>query len=347
MSQPAQRLAFLDMVRAVAALSVVANHVGEQAWPAFHKVSMGLFNPGIFGVIAFFLVSGFIIPFSLERLGSVRRFVISRFFRLYPLYWFSLAAVLVLARLHLSQPPEVIVDGSRSEILWNVTMAQSLFGKRDAIGLYWTLACELVFYAAMALLFAVGLSRRTLLILYAGTVYFGIWFGVRPLVLNEGGFPFELFWMLTFVAGTACFRAYSGEASVKSVARALALYAVVVTLVAWVNISRVRVQPHEGMMSLCAMYSPLVAAYAFFFGALALRNAKYPRFVLRLGRNSYSIYLMHGLLLQVALPVSGFAAAGIYVVATLGLSEGTYRLIEQPAIDLGRAWLKRGEKAKA
>jgi peptidoglycan/LPS O-acetylase OafA/YrhL len=39
------------------------------------------FDPGTYGVMVFFLVSGYIILASLERSGSVRRFWVSRLFR--------------------------------------------------------------------------------------------------------------------------------------------------------------------------------------------------------------------------------------------------------------------------
>src|SRR5438093_378798 len=99
------RLAFLDVARGVAALSVAAMHCIDVASPAFRRATEEAFNPGVFGVITFFLVSGYIIPFSLERLGSLRAFWISRFFRLYPLYWLSLGAVLALSAAGLGHPP--------------------------------------------------------------------------------------------------------------------------------------------------------------------------------------------------------------------------------------------------
>ena len=43
----------------------------------------------------FFLVSGYIIPASLERKGSVRGFWVSRAFRLYPLYIVGIAVSLL------------------------------------------------------------------------------------------------------------------------------------------------------------------------------------------------------------------------------------------------------------
>jgi peptidoglycan/LPS O-acetylase OafA/YrhL len=54
------------------------------------------FDPGQYGVFVFFLVSGYIVPASLERRGSVRGFWVSRVFRLYPLYLFALSAMIVL-----------------------------------------------------------------------------------------------------------------------------------------------------------------------------------------------------------------------------------------------------------
>ena len=43
-------------------------------------------NLGQYGVFVFFLVSGYIVPASLERKGSIRGFWISRAFRLYPMF---------------------------------------------------------------------------------------------------------------------------------------------------------------------------------------------------------------------------------------------------------------------
>lgn len=61
-------------------------------WPIGRELFVGFgagvrewFDPGIFGVVAFFLVSGYIVPASLERRGDVQAFWIGRLFRLYPL----------------------------------------------------------------------------------------------------------------------------------------------------------------------------------------------------------------------------------------------------------------------
>src|SRR5437762_8805346 len=92
----AGRLTFLDALRGVAALAVVAQHLGERLWPAFGHVTTFYFQAGQFGVVLFFLCSGFVIPASLERYDSLASFWIGRVCRLFPLYWFSLVVAVVL-----------------------------------------------------------------------------------------------------------------------------------------------------------------------------------------------------------------------------------------------------------
>src|SRR5438128_3067363 len=89
------RLDFLDGLRGFAALVVFLSHAIGRVSPAFHDFTYSRFDMGSFGVTVFFLCSGFIIPVSLERQGSLRSFWLRRIFRLYPLYWFSIALFLL------------------------------------------------------------------------------------------------------------------------------------------------------------------------------------------------------------------------------------------------------------
>lgn len=59
------------------------------------------FAAGYAGISLFFLISGYIIPASLERKGSLRGFWVGRVFRLYPLFVFVVGAVVVLQALGL------------------------------------------------------------------------------------------------------------------------------------------------------------------------------------------------------------------------------------------------------
>src|ERR1700733_1915444 len=90
------RLAWLDVMRGLAALAVVFNHFGYFLPPAVKNPVYQWIHPGDYGVFVFFLISGYIVPASLERKGSVRTFWVSRLFRLYPLYLLVVGAAVLL-----------------------------------------------------------------------------------------------------------------------------------------------------------------------------------------------------------------------------------------------------------
>nr|BFE86338.1 hypothetical protein GCM10020093_089390 [Planobispora longispora] len=108
-------MAWLDVLRGIAALAVLVSHT----LPALvADLLPRWFNLGTSGVIVFFLVSGYIIPASLERRGCVRSFWIGRSFRLYPIYLLTIALVLVMA------PVVPIVEGV--DPLAHLTMLMSV-----------------------------------------------------------------------------------------------------------------------------------------------------------------------------------------------------------------------------
>ncbi|HET9337283.1 MAG TPA: acyltransferase family protein, partial [Sphingomicrobium sp.] len=150
------RLGHIDALRGLAALSVVIQHSAELVGLGF-----GAFNGGRFGVLLFFLLSGFVIPFSFSGDEPIRRFLISRFFRLYPAFWASLIAASLVSFV----PP--------GEFAANATMAPILFGQPLSVGAYWTLFFELCFYGLCILLFMSGMQTR-----YVGAlaVVFLAWF---------------------------------------------------------------------------------------------------------------------------------------------------------------------------
>src|SRR6201986_1829209 len=80
------RLAWLDALRGFAALCVVFDHGSTLLLLPARSFLYQWFNFGQYGVFVFFLVSGYIVPASLERKGSLRAFWTSRGVRLYPMY---------------------------------------------------------------------------------------------------------------------------------------------------------------------------------------------------------------------------------------------------------------------
>jgi peptidoglycan/LPS O-acetylase OafA/YrhL len=171
---PTDRSAHIDSLRAVAALLVVWTHSVEFFAPlaggsALLDIALR-YDFGRIGVVAFFGVSGFLIPTSLQasRPDAGRAFVIRRFFRLFPAYWLSipLGVWAIWTLFGRSLGP--------GEIALNFTMIPDLFGARPVMGSYWTLEYELAFYGLCLILFKSGVLHARWTAAIATSVCLGL-----------------------------------------------------------------------------------------------------------------------------------------------------------------------------
>ncbi|GIH03235.1 hypothetical protein Rhe02_13020 [Rhizocola hellebori] len=157
------RLGFLDVLRGIAALLVALYHLGNMALgsPQFWWVSHSLLNFGSFGVMLFFIVSGFIIPASLERRGSLVEFWIGRFFRLVPLFWLLSGTVAVLWSLGLFSLPDWIFKYPWVVLIGNATLLTNFIGAPHLLSPAWTLPFEICFYALTSVLFVTKFRKAS------------------------------------------------------------------------------------------------------------------------------------------------------------------------------------------
>src|SRR6266849_3780243 len=213
------RLSFLDCVRGIAALSVLIEHAGDTLSPHFREFTHSTFSFGKFGVAAFFLTSGFVIPFSLERGNSLKRFWTSRFFRLYPLYWLSIGLAIGL---YLCGVSDAVSPGFSEHLvrnaLVNLTMFQEFVRVPDAEGLYYTLAMEMVFYIFFSFLFLRKLNRLSFPIAWLSCSALAVSGILVPLILHKRLPLAGLFYFLCLFVGTSIYRNFTGEASNRALA---------------------------------------------------------------------------------------------------------------------------------
>jgi peptidoglycan/LPS O-acetylase OafA/YrhL len=165
-----RRLGLLDVLRLLAALSVVAFHYvarNSPGWGGAPPEELGVVGSwaiyGRLGVPLFFVISGFVVLMTAWG-RTVPDFVASRIGRLFPAYWVAvvLSAVLVLV----VWPEKSAFSGheiSKGGALLNLTMLQGAFGVPDLDGPYWTLWNEARFYLLIALFILVGITRRRVL----------------------------------------------------------------------------------------------------------------------------------------------------------------------------------------
>jgi peptidoglycan/LPS O-acetylase OafA/YrhL len=154
------RLAWLDALRGFAALCVVFDHGSTLLLRPVRDFLYQWLNLGQFGVFVFFLVSGYIIPASLERKGSVRGFWTGRLFRLYPMYAVALALAVVAYLTGLGTIRGAEHHPLQSVLAWLLMLPNLLTGP-NVPNVTWTLSYEMVFYLLLAALFSWNIHRRS------------------------------------------------------------------------------------------------------------------------------------------------------------------------------------------
>ncbi|MEU4330005.1 acyltransferase family protein [Nonomuraea dietziae] len=382
--QTRQRLAWLDALRGIAALLVVFEHALKPLLPEAREPVKALFEPGWYGVIVFFLVSGYIVPASLERRGSAQAFWISRLFRLYPLLGVCVAGMALLVAAGWDGPHIWWSDRPASMVLGHLTMLQNLLYVPNLVNVLWTLSYEMAFYLLLTAMFTLGVHRRSV----TGALGFAV-----VAVLGAAALPVKLLSaggagrMLTVVLVVTALVAGGLAAVLKGSAPVRRAGAIVlgVTVLGLLAVNQSYPDPWQGLLILATMFAgtalyraeqgelswtaagwvalvplawtglawgelglqtAMAAAWLTFAVGMRLRHRQVPRPLAWLGLVSYSIYLLHPLLLEsverfwpepLVVPLGlRLVALACVVGVLLALSALTWRLVEAPAQRLGR-----------
>lgn len=334
------RLAYIDSLRGVAALLVVLMHTIQPiATGPVRTLIYDIIDPGKVGVVMFFAISGFVIPFSFPKgPAPLARFVVSRLFRLYPAYWLSMAAWIAVAAIIGGAMPSTI------NVLANVTMAQTLFGQANLVGIYWTLFIELVFYTLCAMAFALGW-------LHIGRFTFGaclVWllvavlFAIARFAL-ERKVPVAVPLCLSIMFWGTLWR----EATINGSAlhRRYALWMLALFALAIPPISLLAYDFDTGLEEYWVRYAVSYYAAIGLFMLLSTRVRLTGRVAVWFGQISYSLYLFHvhtKLLVDEAVARAGLALPAalqvtLSIAAAICVSCIVFTLVELPAIRMGKA----------
>jgi peptidoglycan/LPS O-acetylase OafA/YrhL len=149
------RFPCFDGLRAIAALAVFTLHstgltFSSGALSAPHWVFNWTSRLGLFGVAAFFVISGFLLyrPFAVaaltDRPGPTwLPFWKRRFFRIFPAYWVALAVAVYVLGEH--------AFTSAQEAMFHFSLLQTYRGqyRQHGLGIAWTLCIEISFYVAL------------------------------------------------------------------------------------------------------------------------------------------------------------------------------------------------------
>ena len=361
-SAPAtQRLLFANQLRGLAALAVVATHLigvfwserdyiaGMTASPQQHGPVPALFalvgqpwlNFGPFGVAVFFLISGLVIPFSLER-HSRGGFLLARWLRIFPTY--MLALLLGLAVLYgASLFWQIPMSFNPLRIISNLLLINQYTGHASFDMVSWTLVIELKFYLIMCL-FAGAVLRGSIVVLFAIAaamlafnlyLHAGFWLPgfARQLIIDS-------LWLIFMLVGVVF--NYHVHGLLRSGPAALAVAGLLALFVCCWTISGI------------ASQFPLITlhygyAVALFAAAYLARHRARPVAILDFFADiSYPLYLVHTLvgysvlklaMLAWQLPYPA-ALALAFAVAVL-VAWVLHVTVERASIDLGRRCTRR------
>lgn len=330
------RLTFLDCIRGIAAMAVMIEHTGTYVFSSKEAYfTHQTFSIGKFGVTLFFLASGFVIPLSLEKGGSLKRFWVHRVCRLYPLYWFSLIAAVLLYLWGL--PKEVQVPFSQHLLrntLINITMFQEFARIPHAIALYYTLTIEMAFYISCSVLLITNLLRRAYLLCWVVLLLCLVTAAIFPLT-GHGRVPMAgLFYIWTLSVGMVLFNHMKGRVSG---AELLSLLGAGIVGQAWaVYLNYVWTFKVTEQFTFIAVFGSWFGAYALFGTLYLLRASRFPPLFVWLGQISYSIYLLHPVVMCL-FPSSTESVLTLAAIdlGTIVLAAITFRFIEKPFIDFG------------
>lgn len=365
------RIEFANILRGFAALSVIIFHYLAVFWTRpkvvahlvnapepspgfivtpwpleqFHKAT--LVDMGAFGVAIFFLISGFVIPFSLRK-TTMAGFCVNRMFRILPTYvaGFSvtLLAIWTCSKLFGQAWPFTL-----SEVLVHYFPgARDMAWSRNIDGVVWTLEIEVKFYLLCALM--IPLFRR------GSSITLGV--------------PFVLACACFILAGFLPALARWNPAAYRA-ALALALSG---TYITYMFIGVVFHWLHQGRLPADKAYllagslfgvfcvqwytGPFHAnfggAWNFAWGLLAFAFAfSFQRFFRANGvfdffaNISYPLYVVHGVAGYAALRIlleyrmNPWMALGVVGVGAIGVAWLIHVLIEKPSQALGKAWARR------
>lgn len=332
------RLLYLDAIRGIAALSVVFSHFAERT-PLHNLALFNYFTPGQFGVVIFFILSGYVIPFSFKR--GLMDFAISRFFRLYPAYWVSVALAVTCSVAFLDIKPGL------STVAANLTMVQKLLGFPDLFGVYWTLLVELAFYFLCVGLFVAGaLERVRVRFIFSLVLLFSSLAAAAANKIYGISAPVGLQTFLSMMLFGSMWRDFI-VAKDRQAGRFSAIW-ILLFCTLFPIIALLAYDVDKGLGESAKNFTGSFIFGLLFFLVFTTLIKLQARWMTYLGTISYSIYLVHPFfLIWIASTMSMATEFNVpvfilYVAAVIATASLTYFLVEKPSITLGRK-LKKGQ----
>lgn len=314
MSEQNTKINSIVLLRAIAALGVCFVHIqmstGFQINPFFDYLIIN----GQQGVVIFFVISGFILPYSLFKkkyqIKDFFSFILKRSVRVDPPYWCCIVLLFILIPLPLS------ALNLKSIFLHLTYLVPFIKSAEWYSGIFWTLSIEFQFYIILGLLYPVlsrlHISLSILIILLLSALC--IKYTVKGIIIGN---------VYQFAFGYIAFLAYTNLLNRRWFWIVFVLFSTYIILAK-------------------STIGGVVPALTVAFLILYKKDAKVA-ILSFLGNISYSLYLVHipASLIIIRLLSSSLKNSGIIAIACLSFSILIaylfYVLIEKPALKLSKS----------
>jgi peptidoglycan/LPS O-acetylase OafA/YrhL len=319
------RIESIHNLRGIASLTVLFDHLVATPYVGAPAAIAAFGILGNYGVTIFFFISGFVLPYSLQkskyRIQDFPMFIARRFVRVDPPFFVVVGLTLALNVL-LGVVKNTPYHIDPVQVFAHVAYIAPLLHKEWLLSVFWTLCTEFQFYIMIGLIFPI-LQKHTLPIALACALcmwlYIPGYFPTERLPLGQREIIFA--YLPSFMVGMATFLYREKLVKLPTFAAAIAISVIALFFKAPLDISIV------------ALITILVVMHANFY------NVVLDFF----GRISYSLYLVHLLVIVTVLPVLhkldppwivSFVIGGAVSITAAAL---IYRFVEGPAL----AWSKR------
>ncbi len=327
----------LDLLRSVAVLSVLMDHVLETVgWMHGFDPKPVAWYLGRLGVLMFFVHTCLVLLLSLER-GAARGrdsslgFYVRRTFRIYPLSLVCVVAVVAFHVPHVAWRSAFEAPGL-GQLLSNLALTQNLTYSESVLSVLWSLPYELQMYAVLPVVFLClrsGAAAPKALLLLALGVAFAV---LQPEVPGFGRLGVAQFGPC-FLAGALAFSLRGTQRpALPPIALPLALGALVAgyMAIAW---ALGVVHPRWLGWTFCIAIGALLPFVR------ELRSPRVRAICHTIAKYSYGVYLFHMIVLWVAFnrmqTQPEWAQWGAFLVGIALVPVAGYHLVEHPGIVRG------------
>lgn len=367
MNKLSGRLEALDSLRGLASMGIVLfhiqgiHHLALPGWCMFLVSQLGM------GVPFFFMLSSFSILYSLRNTTlsqpEIKKYLLRRFFRLAPLYY--LMIVIYIGYFYFNNYKTNI---SIQEVFLNLTFSFSFstINYQGIVWAGWSIGIEFLMYFLLPVFMSIASGVKSALTLFLLCLALGAIFShqfTTVSYINNSYNYMHLAVMLPFFAmGILCFRLFERNI-LANINKYVLMVLSIVLLVCILYPLYSTVLQANSLFKYLGGYRVFFYGWAIFLFCILILQLYKPiallhnRVLVFLGKISYSLYLIHPLLVlclqgkynavyrHVQNQTLAFCCCIVLTCCILiPLAYLAYRLIENPGINLGKNFIKRLDK---